>query len=123
MRSLYRILRQLHAAYPYVALSLFIAAFLLAFIFMFIFPLVSLGLVFLGLLGLGVMVVMRHMIEAASTMMVRRLIHAGSCPECGSSGAMVERDCPTCGAGFTVAGKPRDEAASESPSMATPEAD
>jgi hypothetical protein len=110
----YRIIRAVNRAYALTVLWLYIAAFLVAVALMFMYPIGTITLVWVGLVGIVVVVLGGKLLALAQRAVARRALGAGRCPNCGSSFEGVSREasraCEACGCAFLPNGTEQAEA-------------
>lgn len=85
-RVLYRIVHFINAWFAIAMLWVFIAALLLALSMMFILPPITILLLFLGLIGLGLAVVVARLLRFAQHALARYALAGGVCPRCAAGG-------------------------------------
>jgi hypothetical protein len=105
---LYRVLHALDAGFPVAVLFIYIAAFLMAFAFMFMFPQVTLLLLFMGLGGMVLAVLIKQSLGLMLRLAARQALARNLCPRCRRLNEdRLQRDpwqCPHCGAAFACTG-------------------
>ena len=79
----YRVIRAVNRGYPLAVLWLYVAAFLLAVVLMFMHPLGTIVLVWIGLLGLVLALLVAKLLAVVQRMVARNILAAGACPGCG----------------------------------------
>lgn len=107
---LYRMLRGVNRAYPFVVLWCYIGAFLLALPFTFIFPPLPLILVLVAAVSVAFVFLCRKLLMLPQVMLARRSLKRGMCPACGefvvsaSGEPAAHWHCVSCGTLFTNCG-------------------
>jgi ribosomal protein L37AE/L43A len=111
---LYRLFRSINAAYPMAVLWSYIAAFFLALALMFVFPQGTLLLLFLGLAGLGAVILTSKTLNGVQHLLARHALGRGVCPNCRTPRPSVPQQadwrCPRCHITFTSSGWERETA-------------
>ena len=106
---LYRLVRFMNEWYALSVLWAYLALFLLAFALIFVFPLGPILLLFLGLAGMGVVVVTGRLLRGTQHKLARHALAHGRCPRCESAassqiGLNQSWTCPQCGTRFGAHG-------------------
>ncbi|MDY7107204.1 MAG: hypothetical protein SYC29_01070 [Planctomycetota bacterium] len=122
----YRVIRAINRAYALTVLWLYIAAFLVAVALMFMYPIGTITLVWAGLVGLVVALLVGRLLAIVQRALARRSLTASRCPSCGaglddvSAEASSPRTCGACGCIFlpngaeqTGSGEPETTRAAE----------
>jgi hypothetical protein len=114
---LYRIIRVINRAYALTVLWLYIAAFLVAVALMFVHPAGTIILVWAGLVGILLVLLVGKLLAVLQRAAARRALGAGRCPSCGSSlerapaDAAASMACDACGCVFLANGTEQVESA------------
>lgn len=107
---LYRLLRSINAWYAIVVLWVYVLAFLMAMGLMFVFPPAPLVLMFAGLGGLGIVVLVSRLLHGMQNVLSRHCLGTGVCPSCrrGLDAVITHPGagwrCANCGAEYTTRG-------------------
>jgi hypothetical protein len=108
----YRILHGISQSFSLAVLWAYIGAFLLAMALMFVFPPATILLLWLGLMGLGAVVIVGKLLDVVVRSVARLILRGGACPRCGrrmqsARDPGVSWDCEACAAVFEPDGRER----------------
>jgi len=104
---LYRVMRSVNAAFPFMVFWMYLGAFLGAFAFIFVFPPVALLLVFACVLSVPVVFLVKLSLKLPEFLLARHALKRGKCPRCGEfvvnapEGTESAWHCVSCGSQFT----------------------
>jgi hypothetical protein len=106
---LYRLLRTVNANYALTVFWFYVCAFGLAMLLIFVFPPLPLFLLFLGVAGLGLLIVLAKCLTAFEHVLARHFLRQGTCPMCQQPGPAPARvgdhwQCVHCGAAYLESG-------------------
>jgi hypothetical protein len=122
---IYQILRAINEWYALMVLWVYVAALLFALSLIFVFPPAVILLVFIGLGGMGVAVLVAKALRGGQHLAARHALSRGVCPRCRvADQRFVDRTatwrCECCGAAFEPTGRQIVVAEMESPGTASP---
>jgi predicted RNA-binding Zn-ribbon protein involved in translation (DUF1610 family) len=108
---IYRLLRAVNLAYPFLVFWLYLGAFVIALSFVFVFPPVALLLVFVCVLSIPFIFLTRLVLMFPQLLLARHALRKHKCPRCGEFVIDVRSEaegawhCVSCGVHYMIAGE------------------